>query len=90
MLQILYQNSSYLGALGLFLASVLLALVRFSKSFTCSTRKELTKRRHFDQEIKPLWGFDFRKTDPINYQPYKTQGHVTMGEAHEDIDNRTC
>ncbi|KAI3341459.1 hypothetical protein F4824DRAFT_515041 [Ustulina deusta] len=79
MLQILYQNSSYLGALGLFLASVLLALVRFSKSFTCSTRKELTKRRHFDQEIKPLWGFDFRKTDPINYQPYKTQGHVTMG-----------
>ncbi|KAI0911052.1 hypothetical protein F4823DRAFT_561405 [Ustulina deusta] len=79
MLQILYQNSSYLGALGLFLASVLLALVRFSKSFTWSTRKELTKRRHFDQEIKPLWGFDFRKTDPINYQPYKTQGHITMG-----------
>ncbi|KAH7361370.1 hypothetical protein BKA66DRAFT_425712 [Pyrenochaeta sp. MPI-SDFR-AT-0127] len=30
-------------------------------------------------DIEPLWDFDFRKTDPIRYQPYKTQGHVTMG-----------
>ncbi|KAI1479810.1 hypothetical protein F4774DRAFT_418650 [Daldinia eschscholtzii] len=32
-----------------------------------------------DDEIEPLWDFDFRKEDPIKYQPYKTQGHVTMG-----------
>ncbi|KAI0871703.1 hypothetical protein GGS24DRAFT_492025 [Hypoxylon argillaceum] len=46
---------------------------------TLGIPKEPTTKRHPDQEIKPLWGFDFRKTDPIKYQPYKTQAHVTMG-----------
>lgn len=29
--------------------------------------------------IEPLLDFDFRRTEPIPYRPYKTQGHVVMG-----------
>jgi hypothetical protein len=30
--------------------------------------------------VKPLLSFDITKVDPIDYKPYKTQGHVTMGK----------
>jgi hypothetical protein len=33
-----------------------------------------------DQFITPLWNFDYRKVDPIKYQAFITQGHVTMGK----------
>ncbi|KAI0119501.1 hypothetical protein F4814DRAFT_412199 [Daldinia grandis] len=64
----------------LLLAPVLLALTRLMKTFNqkleTNTLKEKSPK---DDEIEPLWDFDFRKVDPIKYQPYKTQGHVTMG-----------
>ncbi|KAI1466550.1 uncharacterized protein F4812DRAFT_83103 [Daldinia caldariorum] len=66
----------------LLLATVLLALTRFMKSFSRgpkTTANQPNEKAPKDDEIEPLWDFDFRKADPIKYQPYKTQGHVTMG-----------
>ncbi|KAI0844301.1 hypothetical protein F5Y00DRAFT_256115 [Daldinia vernicosa] len=48
----------------------------FNQKLETKNSKEKSPK---DDEIEPLWDFDFRKVDPIKYQPYKTQGHVTMG-----------
>lgn len=67
----------------LLLAPVLLALTQIMKTFNQKQKletKTLKEKSPQDDEIEPLWDFDFRKVDPIKYQPYKTQGHVTMGK----------
>ncbi|KAI3326819.1 hypothetical protein HD806DRAFT_488292 [Xylariaceae sp. AK1471] len=80
MIGVIYENTSTWGVLWFFfLASVLLALTRAARAFTPNKPKKETEKQPLDQEIQPLWDFDFRQTDPIKYQPYKTQGHVTMG-----------
>lgn len=80
MFGIIYENVSTPGPLGVLLVvSILLAITRIIRIFTQAQDKKPLKNHQIDHEIEPLLDFDFRKTDPIKYQPYKTQGHVTMG-----------
>ncbi|KAI2627561.1 hypothetical protein GGR54DRAFT_652407 [Hypoxylon sp. NC1633] len=81
MLASIYENILASGAPWiLLLAPLLLALTRAVRGFTHSRVKEADEKQPPDQEIEPLWDFDFRKVYPIKYQPYRTQGHVTMGK----------
>ncbi|KAI1761211.1 hypothetical protein GGR53DRAFT_525337 [Hypoxylon sp. FL1150] len=80
MLKIIYESISAPGPLGILLVvSALLAISRIIRVLTQAQDKNPHKCHPIDDEIEPLLDFDFRKTDPIKYQPYKTQGHVTMG-----------
>ncbi|KAH7062686.1 hypothetical protein B0J12DRAFT_592031 [Macrophomina phaseolina] len=60
---------------------VLLLLVGYALRFLVPRLNNIysNKTTKAPDDIEPLRDFDFRKTDPIKYQPYKTQGHVTMG-----------
>lgn len=81
MLGIIYESLSTPRPLGVLLVvSVLLAIIRIVKIFTQAQGKRPNKDQRIGYEIEPLLDFDFRKVDPIKYQPYKTQGHVTMGK----------
>ncbi|KAI1080207.1 hypothetical protein F5B20DRAFT_589621 [Whalleya microplaca] len=80
MLDVIYDIDYYTSILWfLLLGSALLVLPRVVTTFTQVQLKQSNNGLCLDPEIEPLWDFDFRKTDPIRYQPYKTQGHVTMG-----------
>ncbi|KAI0379077.1 hypothetical protein F5Y04DRAFT_260333 [Hypomontagnella monticulosa] len=81
MLAVIYEKILAPGAIWfLLLAPVLLALTQAVKAFAkTQPRKQATENDIMDRKIEPLLDFDFRKVDPIKYQPYKTQGHVTMG-----------
>jgi hypothetical protein len=75
------ENPSTWGVLFFFFAAVALALTRTRRAFLEAKPGKQSERKPLDPEIEPLWDFDFRTTDPIKYQPYKTQGHVTMGKS---------
>ncbi|KAI1392349.1 uncharacterized protein F4822DRAFT_126330 [Hypoxylon trugodes] len=84
MLHIVFKYTFTLGVfrvvpLGLLFLALIRVLGAAGRLWRPSYTGKSNRKQHSDQKIEPLWDFDFRKVDPIKYQPYKTQGHVTMG-----------
>lgn len=87
MIRVVYDTVSTANPAWILLLIPFLALGFALKAFRKPQLKQSAEKQRVESHVEPLLDFDFRKVAPIKYQPYKTQGHVTMGK--EFIVNAT-
>ncbi|KAI0897384.1 hypothetical protein F4806DRAFT_495058 [Annulohypoxylon nitens] len=79
MIRIVYDTVSTANPAWVLLLVPFLALGFALNAFRKPQLKQSAEKQRIESQVEPLLDFDFRKVAPIKYQPYKTQGHVTMG-----------
>lgn len=82
----------FLGRLISITISYSLIIALIERAYTVFTRLYISKVQQKPkgvyttarpvQDIQSLDAFDYRAVEPINYRPFETKHHVTMGKLH--------